>query len=101
MKTQHTPGPWATSRDAVPASHVQITVYAESTGNRVATVFDREANANLIAAGPDLLSALEECLAWFDLDPQRNHPIMAQDTDIGFRMIRQARTAVDKAKGQS
>ena len=57
--TLPTPGEWVTSRDAVPAGHVQITVYAETggRGTRVATVFDREANATLIAAAPKLLKA--------------------------------------------
>jgi len=54
----HTPGPWETSRDAVPVDHVQTTVYAESDGERVATVFRTEANAYLIAAAPELLDAL-------------------------------------------
>lgn len=59
MKTPtHTPGPWATSRDAVPEWHTQITVYEEATGKRVATVFETPANARLIAAAPDLLDAL-------------------------------------------
>ena len=61
MEAKHTPGPWEISRDAVPAGHVQVTVYAETggRGTRVATVFDREANAALIAAAPDLLAAVE------------------------------------------
>ena len=62
-ETQHTPGPWETSRDAVPAGHVQITVYEFVSGDRVATVFQNEANARLIAAAPDLLAALEAMLA--------------------------------------
>ncbi len=57
-----TPGEWTTSRDAVPPGHVQITVYAETggRGTRVATVFDREANARLIRAAPELVEALKE-----------------------------------------
>lgn len=58
----HTPGPWDTSRDAVPPGHVQITVYSVETGHRVATVFDREENACLIAASPELLQALKDTL---------------------------------------
>ena len=53
----HTPGPWGTSKDAVPEGIVQVTVYAEATGDRVATAFDRKENARLIAAAPDLLEA--------------------------------------------
>ena len=54
MKTQHTPGPWATSRDAVPEWHTQITVYEEATGKRVATVFETPANARLIKVAPEM-----------------------------------------------
>ena len=64
--TQHTPGPWTTSRDAVPSHHTQITVYAESSGERVATVFQTEANARLIAAAPELLEAASYALAWLN-----------------------------------
>lgn len=53
-----TPGPWATSRDAVPEWHVQSTVYAEESGKRVATVFEDAANIRTIAAVPEMLAAL-------------------------------------------
>ena len=55
-----TPGPWATLRDAVPEGFVQVTVYAEATGARVATAFETEANARHIAAAPDLLEAVRD-----------------------------------------
>jgi hypothetical protein len=55
----HTPGPWTLSDDGF--------VYDES-GERVADphvamqdIDEREANAHLIAAAPDLLAALEHC----------------------------------------
>lgn len=54
---------WATSKDAVPAGHVQITVYNESTGKRVATVFESEAYANLVKAAPVMLRALQQILS--------------------------------------
>ena len=53
-----TPGPWAASRDAVPDGYVQTTVYAESDGERVATVFRAEDNARLIALAPRMEQAL-------------------------------------------
>ncbi len=56
--SEHTPGPWTTSPDAVPDHHTQITVYA-GNGDRVATVFQTPANASLIAAAPDMLEALK------------------------------------------
>ena len=61
---KHTPGPWATSHDAVPDHHTQVTVYSEGSGERVATVFQTEANARLIAAAPELLEACEEIKEW-------------------------------------
>jgi predicted Zn-dependent protease len=61
MVEGYTPGPWNWVRDAVPEGHVQITVYSEETGARVATAFEAEANAELIAASPELLEAAK-CL---------------------------------------
>uniref|UniRef100_A0A6M3Y0E2 Uncharacterized protein n=1 Tax=viral metagenome TaxID=1070528 RepID=A0A6M3Y0E2_9ZZZZ len=58
---RHTPGPWEISRDAVPAGFVQVTVYEERTGRRVATAFKEEANARLISAAPGLLEACKLC----------------------------------------
>ena len=78
----HTPGQWETSRDAVPDGHVQITVYAED-GTRVATVFDREANAPLIAAAPDLLYAVKMADEWFR-DPNN------RDADDTWHVLREA-----------
>lgn len=71
INAPHTPGPWETSRDAVPAGHVQITVYAKATGERVATVFAREANAHLIKAAPDMLETLRTLEASATLIEQR------------------------------
>jgi hypothetical protein len=47
----------------VPEWHTQSTVYAEQTGERVATAFVSDFNAHLIAAAPDLLQALTTLLA--------------------------------------
>jgi hypothetical protein len=58
LGTGSMPTPWETSRDAVPPGHTQITIYTESTGKRVATVFDEEAAA-LIVKAPLLIKARE------------------------------------------
>lgn len=58
--TGYTPGPWAVSRDAVPDWHVQSSVYAEASGVRVATAFESEGNARLIAAAPELAAFIVE-----------------------------------------
>ena len=51
-----------TSRDAVPNGFTQITIYDETSGERVATVFSEEA-ATLFKAAPELLEALKEAEA--------------------------------------
>lgn len=70
-----TPGPWATSKDAVPDGHVQITVYDEPTGKRVATVFERPENAQAIAATHQTLEALQMCLIYTAAMQQDGRPI--------------------------
>jgi hypothetical protein len=48
---------WEQSKDAVPEGAVQTTIYEENSGDRVATVFQTQANVDLITASPDLLAA--------------------------------------------
>lgn len=60
--SNHTPGPWAVSNDAVPDGIVQDTIYSESTGSRIATVFQDENNSLLIASAPLLLACLIGCM---------------------------------------
>lgn len=93
MNTQskHTPGEWLTSRDAVPDGHVQLTVYSVETGNRVATVFDREENAYVIAALPELLAALVVLVD----HAQETHPHF--ESERGQRDIKAALDAIHKA----
>ncbi len=57
--TEHTPGPWVASFDAVPDWHTQATIIEESTGERVSIAFGSEANVRLIAAAPELFAALQ------------------------------------------
>jgi hypothetical protein len=77
--SNHTPGQWETSRDAVPEGHVQITVYAADTGRRVATAFENEGNARLIAAAPKMLEALQAAEGALDsmLDREDNPGVRA------------------------
>jgi hypothetical protein len=65
--TQHTPGPWATSKGAYGALHVgpaklehpgrDMVAYAAERGRDL--LAQRAADAALIAAAPDMLAALE------------------------------------------
>ena len=66
MTTQHTPGPWVTSKGAYGALHVgpakldhpgrEAAQYAAERGRDL--LAQREADAALIAAAPDMLAAL-------------------------------------------
>ena len=68
---KHTPGPWTDSPDAVPDYHTQLTVYAEISGERVATVFQTEANARLIAQAPAMYALLKEAYGYLvTMQPQ-------------------------------
>lgn len=63
MTTKHTPGPWqAVSRDIL-----SLHAYPRASGPLVCVVDDNDnsrwpADANLIAAAPDLLAALEDII---------------------------------------
>ena len=89
----HTPGPW--DRNIKPASKYPIIFAGRNT--HVAQVITRgipddqaEGNADLIAAAPDMLAALEGALASMD----------ARYTDTGMDLVRQiARAAIKLAKG--
>lgn len=66
MKTQHTPGPWKVNE------HSEVTFkdgricdvdyYNVGRGEKGRYQLPHEANARLIAAAPELLDALSECL---------------------------------------
>ena len=65
MRAEHTPGPWfvngpwhiqADTKTAIPVIVAQITPLRSGDNE------EREANARLIAAAPELLEALEEAL---------------------------------------
>lgn len=66
MDAKYTPGPWDASRDGTPDYAPQYTVYAEATGDRVATAFGAEANASLIAAAPDMYEALARITEYYN-----------------------------------
>jgi hypothetical protein len=83
MKT-HTPGPWRTTGLNVRAGDALICYATNHWADDETPENERQANANLIAAAPELLSALERLA----------HP-MADDDDLDY-----AREIIAKAKGQ-
>lgn len=65
-KVTHTPGPWYTQGTAGHEKHGQSVVYAD-TGTDIAIVYDGVRNANLIAAAPEMLEALERIRDYFEM----------------------------------
>lgn len=92
MTTKHTPGPWRIARhdtlkdvrhiDAGPAGYERSTV-AILDGPK------SDANAQLIAAAPELLAALIECAEQLDAET------------LGGEALDNARAAIAKAKGEA
>ena len=96
MTTQHTPGPWTAQILAAQA------IVADANGNAIADIARHEhstteqsyadetisANASLISAAPDLLSALQALTAIAEADDQ--FPVHTE----------RARAAIAKAEGR-
>jgi hypothetical protein len=85
----HTPGPWTTRESPEHWGRIDVIIHSEDTD--VATAWRggteaNRANANLIAAAPDLLEALEEVLGWETLCP--------------IEVYERARAAIRKARGE-
>ena len=97
--TQHTPGPWVTSKGAYGALHVgpaklehpgrEAAQYAADRGRDL--LAQREADAALIAAAPDMLAALQDIMAESSRDDD-DHDVIATIQGI-------CRAIIAKAKG--
>jgi hypothetical protein len=94
--TLHTPGPWQvspygniTSKSLTVASVEQIDFVTES---------EKQANARLIAAAPDLLSALENLMARCVKDAEHYAP---DGNEAIWAYISDASDAICKAKGKA
>ena len=87
MRIKHTPGQWVvTGWNLVFGSKaVEINVHFDSG---VSGTLEMHANANLIAAAPDLLEALSEVVEWLE------------HGDHAGPMHSKARAAIAKAKGE-
>lgn len=64
MKTTHTPGPWESigARICTEGNDRERRVIARMEPFDLNKMAERDANARLIAAAPDLLDALRECV---------------------------------------
>ena len=83
----HTPGPWHVKRNRV------TTAIRDAKGHYIVdrVVKDRDANAHLIAAAPELLEALRAIVAVIDHAPDR---------ECAAGVLEQARAAIAKAEGR-
>lgn len=93
MTTKHTPGPWHVRYDTNSALEEHSPPMVSSiSGNvpvcEIYSVAAYHANAHLIAAAPDMLEALEECVEAF----------AALGIDATLPVLH-ARAAIAKAKG--
>lgn len=106
--TTHTPGPWA-----IGARHDEQTqrVVAPTPGGRghwtIALVgdIDRNANAHLIAAAPDILAALRDLLTIGKWKGRGTHGTAGLafeiDREIAHVLVENARDAIAKAEGSA
>ena len=98
MKTQYTPGPWhAGGLTVYGGSGARLTV-ADTTCCGSMTRAEDEANAQLIAAAPDLLAALDL------LTQLATSQLNQSATDFGLvncDALAAARAAITKAKGET
>ena len=96
--TKHTDGPWNVSK--IGNNYDQYMIYAEDdqAGCNIATGINGEANAYLIAAAPDMLEALKECVT------QEGACCFARDSKEYMKrrlnaITEMAEAAINKAKG--
>lgn len=102
---KHTPGPWITDDRHIHPAHglayppgvepeTDVIVLVDTDGHRHALLNETDkANLRLIAAAPEMLAALQECVAWHRLDAHRTHA----STQVGSRMLLSAAAAIAKA----
>ena len=91
-RTQHTPGPWEVSPYGnITSKSLTVAKVEQMPGNYES---EKQANARLIAAAPDLLVALEQCV-----------PIIVSHANAtfgdGVLTLQVARSAIAKAKGET
>jgi hypothetical protein len=100
-KSNHTPGPWIRV-DQHPVSYTAVIVAPSGeicslVGGYVhARLAEREANARLIAAAPELLEALEAIL---ELEGEAVDCNLYGTGETERQVFNQARAAISKARG--
>ncbi len=95
MESKHTQGEWV----AIPDGNISVTIKCGDFKLATVTLRDwnpqsqgeRNANARLIAACPELLAALEECVSMLDV----------AEFPEGNKCVSDARSAIAKAKAKA
>ena len=104
--TKHTPGPWEIHRIAPEHNKGYGQLIGPNHSWAVCALCnpldkqhdeERDANAHLIAAAPELLVALEECVAEFDTDDAKDKLIQGHHGLNEPLSIEMARAAITKA----
>ena len=94
--TNHTPGPWAVSpQNNIISRNGTVAKTEQMPGNYES---EQKANANLLAAAPDLLSAL------IALEKASREVLDTSATHDGLencKILLEARVAIQKAKGEA
>lgn len=101
MNTKHTPGPWMVDE---PEQNGSIIIRDTTNGYAICRVnptddaeLEDHHNAQLIAAAPALLSALEDCLTFDGATAERSHEMALKR----LRAINDiARAAIAQIKGE-
>lgn len=104
MDTQkHTPGPWwwVEGRTLL---HIETALgHPDGQGRHICSVPKRDkANADLLAVAPDMLAALEDCLAAIDFAESRaDGDLWGGHHNDAMDAIAAARAAIAKARGEA
>lgn len=105
--SKHTPGPWTVeARSNRRGQHLPPHITANGRGEIIATLgcfSTREANANLIAAAPELYGALVEAIEAIEwrLPPAGECKCSGAFECVAHSALRIARAAIAKAEGKA
>lgn len=99
MNAKHTPGPWKIRR----VTHYDIRIAPESEPEHVSIAGmaiwgeehreELEANARLIAAAPELLEALKDCVQWLTAFAKGTGNEIIRETDRYQKYVSAIRSA--------
>jgi len=104
MTTKHTPGPWAINNP----DHENFVTIGSSSVRNIADVWaingdctedERDANACLIAAAPELLEAAKLVLAWYEAEDDHSNTNFYQRMEMCRTSEAALRSAIAKATG--